>query len=551
MAENPRDRFELSRRSLLRGVAGAGLLVGGAGALSACGGGGTSGAKGAGNPTAFSFGPPQGGTPKPGGTLTVAVVTAGAAETLSVLTGYNQPDIIRLYSLYDLLFVQGPGGTVKPGLVVNATPNGDATEWTFELRKGVTWHDGKAFDADDVVYTIRNSWGSSQNVYNAVFSSLIDFGGVTKLDTHTVKVPLKLGIAQFPSVTCIQQCVVVQDGTKNFADGNGTGPYKLQSFQPGQRSTFVPNPNYWGGIPHVDTFVVDSSYSNDEARLNALLAGQADIVPNVSPTLAAANAASGKLAIGNQPGPGFVGFPMRVDQGGPLGNAKVRKALMLLPERQQYVDAVFRGYAVIGNDCPGYTNQFFATDLEQERDVDQAKSLLKSAGYPDLTLELATAGVVPGMVESATLFKEHAKAGGVTINIKQSDPSSYFTPAGGYLTRSFSTLFFTTGVNSLPAFYLNSMVAGGAFSDSHWGGKGAPSFGPGNSLLYDALSETDESKAKDKWREIQTQVFTEGPYILPTATNWVDAYAPRVRGVKTTPALNCDNYNFGGAWLES
>jgi peptide/nickel transport system substrate-binding protein len=539
----------VTRRGFLAGTAGAGLIVSGAGALAGCSAGGGGGEQF--DPTAFSFGPPQGGTPRPGGTLTVAVVTSGAAETLSIFSGFNTPDFVRIYSLYDLLFFIGEGGEVKPGLVEVATPNADATEWTFELRRGVTWHDGKAFDADDVVYTIKNSWGNPENAYNAVLSDIVDFANVRKLDNYTVRVPLKLGVAQFPSVTCIVHLVVVQDGTTDFANGLGTGPFKLDSFEAGKRSSFSANKDYWGGAPHIDTLVVDSSFTAEQPRLNALIAGQVDIVPNANPVLAAASAKAGEIVLGNQPGPGFIGFPQRVDQGGALGDARVRKALKLIPDRQQYVDAVFNGYAVAGNDCPGHTNQYFAEDLKRERDPDEARSLLKAAGYPDLNLELATADVVPGMVESATLFKEHAAAAGVGIKLKQSAPADYFTLAGGLFTRSFGTLYFTTGINSLAAYYLNSLVAGAGYSESHWGEPGAPAFGENNSLLFDALAEVDAARAKDKWHQVQTQMFEEGPLILPVSNNWLDAYSKRVRGVKTTTALNCDNFNFSGAWLES
>ncbi len=532
---------DMSRRSFLAmgaaGLAGAGLL------LSGCGTGGRSGTR------AFSTGPSTAGKPVRGGDLRVAMVGSGPAESLNVLSAFQPADIVRLYSLYDLLFIQGPRGTVKPGLVEHAVPNADASTWTLHLRRGVEWHDGKAFTADDVVYTIKHSWGSAKNVSNASLATVIDFAGVRKLDNYTVQVPLKLGVAQFPTITCIQQCLVVQDGTTNFANGIGTGPFKLQSFTPGSRSIFVANTKYWlHDQPYVDRLIVDSSFDNDQARLNALLANAADVVPGVAPALAAANATSGRVVIGNQPGPGFIAPVCRVDKG-VYRDARVRRALKLIPDRDPYVNTVSDGYAVIGNDCPGFTNQFWASNLHREQDLDQARSLLKAAGHEKLNITLKTSAVVPGMVETATLYKQQALGAGVNVQIDQITPANYFTPAGGYLTRDFSTIFFTTGANSLPAFYLNSLVAGGPFSDSHWGDPGAPAFGTHNALLYDALAETDDAKAADKWNAVQRQLFDAGPYIVPANTNWVDAYSPNVRGAQTTPALNCDNYNFTGTWL--
>lgn len=535
----------LSRRSFLAagsiGVLGVGL------GLSGCSTGGTKTSNGNAKTSQFTGGPAKGGTPVKGGTLRVGIVTGGTSETLSILTSFAQPDILRIYSLYDPMFVPGPAGSVLPGLIEEAVPNATATVWTFHVRRGVVFHNGKPLTADDIVYTIQHSWGSGNNAYNAVLSTIVDFAGVRKLDNYTVQVPLKLGIAQFPSVTVIQNCYVVQNGTTNFSDGIGTGPFKLQSFVPGKRSVFVANKNYWRqGQPYVDKLIIDSSYSNDQTRLNALLAGDLDIVPGVIPSLAAANAASGRIVLGNQPGPSFVGISFRVDQG-PFTDPQVRKALKLIPDRQQFVTTALSGYGVVTNDVPGYTDQYWASDLKIRQDLGQARSLLKAAGRDGLTFTLPTSNVAPGQTEIATLFQQQAKRAGVTVNIKQIPAATYYTSAAGFFTRNISTEYYASGVNSLAAFYVTSMVAGGPYNDTHWGG--TTSFGPRNGLLFDALRETDTAKATDKWHAVQKIMLETGPYIIPGTSNWLDAYSTKVRGVETTSVYNCDNLNFAGAWL--
>ena len=536
-AHAPRD---LTRRGFVV-AASAGAAAAALG-LSACGSGHSSSPK-ATRPTDFSTGP-GGGTPVRGGTLRVGTVTGGAAETLNLMTAAQNADIIRIYNLYDPLFFPAPAGGYKPALVERAEANADATAWTLHLRRGVVWHDGKPFTADDVVYTIKSSWGSPKNTYNAVLSSIVDFAGVRKLDAQTVRVPLKIGLADFPTVTCIQQCYVVQDGTKDFNKVVGTGPFKLESFDPGSRSVFTANKDYWiEGQPYVDRLVVDSSFATDSTRLNALLGGDLDIAPGVSPALATANARGGRLVLGNQPGPGFVGPVCRVDKA-PFSDSRVREALKLIPDRPQYVSSVYNGFGVVSNDCPGFTDRYHAKDLKRERDVEKAKSLLKAAGHEGLQVTLATSTAFPGQSETATLFKQHARAAGVAVNVKQISPSTYYTPSGGFFTRPFSVTFYNNGLNSLAAFYLTSLVPGAPYNESH-SGKDAGQ----TRLLFDALGETDPAKAADKWHAVQELQFNQGPYTIPATGNWLDAYSPKVRGVRTTSVLSCDNFNFTSGWL--
>lgn len=492
----------------------------------------------------YSLGPAATGTPSRGGTLRLGVVTNGSLETISPLTTIAICDFIRLFSLYDPLFFPGPGGTTIPGLAESATPSADAKTWTFHLRRGVVWHNGKDFTADDVVYTVQNSWGNETNIFNSVLKTIVDFKSTRKLDDYTVEIVLKLAVADFTSVTCFPNCYIVQAGTKDFNNGVGTGPFTLGAFKPGSYSSFPANKNYWRKTgPYVDSLVVDSSFISDQSRLNALLAEAIDVAPGVPPALAEANARTGRIVLGNQPGPGFVAPVMRVDQGA-LKDPVIRQALKLIPDRDQFVSNVYQGYASIANDAPGFTDRFWASDLKQVQEIDKAKSLLKSVGASDLRLTLKSSTVVPGQADTATLLQQQAKAAGVTIDIERYTPAEFYTPQAGFFTRDFSITFFSTGVNSLAVFYLSSMVPAGPYNESHFGGDAAAS-----KLVFDAIGEIDEGKAAEKWHAVQEQQVKDGPYIIPATNNWLDAYGTNVRGAQTTTAFSCNYYDFSGAWL--
>jgi peptide/nickel transport system substrate-binding protein len=500
-----------------------------------------------------SAGPPAGGTPVKGGTLRIGFVTAGSAESFSLLTGGlagGNVDFARMYALYDALVGAAPGGRASPALATSWESSSDAKTWTFHLRHGVTFHSGKSFGADDVLYTIQHSWANPKNIYNAVLTQVMDFKGVRKRDQYTIEIPLKIGVADFPTLISFPQCLIAQSGTTNWSDGNGTGAYVLGTFHPGVQSVFSGNKNYWQeGMPHVDQFVINSSYTTDTDRFNALLAGQIDIVPNADPALATANASNSAIVIGNQPGPGFNELGMHVANG-LFSNPSVREAFHLIPSRPKYAEVALDGYGTLGNDCPGQTNRYWASSLKSTQDLDKAKSLLKSAGHEGLTLTLKTSALVPGMVEFATLFKQDAAGAGVTINIEQIPTSTFETSATGLYKRTFEVNFWSTGVNSLAQYYITSALPNGPYNVNGQG-SGNATFGPNNSLLFDALAEKDPSAAEQKWLEVQKIMSTSGSSVIPAFTNWVDAYSSKVRGVETSSVLNCNNFNFNNGWLQS
>src|SRR5262249_47735120 len=152
---------------------------------------------------------------------------------------------------------------------------------------GVTWHDGKPFTADDVVYTFH-TWSDSANFGNAALAGIVDFPRVRKRGNLTVEVPLVKPAAALPSLFSGYTNFVVQNGSTPASFKThpiGTGPFMFKSFTPGQRSEFVRNPSYWepGGKPYVDRLVIQSSFTDETSRLNALLSGQTNILALMPP----------------------------------------------------------------------------------------------------------------------------------------------------------------------------------------------------------------------------------------------------------------------------
>jgi peptide/nickel transport system substrate-binding protein len=387
----------LTRRDLLAGAAGIGLSLSGASLLAACGG---SSKTHAGAPNGALAALPE-GNPVRGGTFTVGTISGGQAENLFPGTAALTPDYVRDYTLYNLLFYLGKEITpLVPGLALSAEPNKDATLWTFKLRDGVHWHDGKPFGADDVVYNFKALWSTETANFAAGFlAGLVDFKNVRKRDRLTVEVPLHVPVAEFPTIFAYYTFPVVQAGAtpKSAAQHPiGTGPFKYVSFTPGSQSVFEANRDYWEpGKPYVDRLVVDSSFTDTNALFNALLSGKINLYPTLPLVTARQQIASKQVQIlaSTFAAESYM-FSMRVDKG-PFADNRVRQAFKLLVDRQAMINGSWAGFGTVGHDLLAPGTAHYAADLKRSQDVEKAKSLFKEAGVLGHTFVLPTCNFLP------------------------------------------------------------------------------------------------------------------------------------------------------------
>ena len=542
-----------SRRRFLTGAAGTGLAVGMGGLLTGCGSATADGKSG--SATAKGLAALAGGTPKRGGTFTVGVITADAEENLFPGTAAGNPDMARCYNLYDFLFYPNSGDRlypVRPGLAVSAESNKEATLWTLKLRDGVTWHDGKPFSSKDVVYNFAHLWGNAANNYSSGFLvGLVDFKNVRAVDRLTVEVPLLAPAAEFPSILGLFNFGVLPEGaTPKSVAANpvGTGPFKFSSFTPGRQSVFVANKNYWEeGKPYVDRLVINSTFTDNTALLNALLSGSINLL--ISPTLTQARAqlTSKQVQVLQSPANAQTYmFGMRVDKG-PFADNRVREAFKLLVDREAMVNGALAGFGQVANDLLGPYDQYYAADLKRERDVDKARALFKAAGVAGDTFEWPTANVFPGMVESATILASQAKAAGVNVKVKPGSPGTYFTSADGAYVRDASQNVMQPSA-SLTANYRALITIGAPYADTHWGLQ-QPGGSQANGLIAQAIGATSPDTAASLWHQVQQAQFDQGGYVVWGDLPYIDMAAKSVRGLKASGGLNFNLFRFCDGWI--
>jgi len=515
----------LSRREVLAGAGSLGLGV----LLASCGSGGSTGGS-----TATSGG--AAGTPKPGGNLRLAVAGSGAKDIIDGQNIVGKADQARITTGWEtLLTFDRDYKLSNDGLAEEVTAEAPDT-WVIRVRQGVEFHNGKTLGADDVIYSIRRLIDPKLGLFGGAALSSVDGNGLTKVDERTVKMKLKQPDGTIPEALAAYVAGMVPVGyTRESKDQVGTGPFKLQSFQPGKQSVHVKHPNYWReGKPYLDQVTI-IDIDDAAARVNALVAGQVDAVVDVPFAQVPIVQANKALVLFENEGGGWLPLCMRIDQP-PFDDVRVRQAFRLIIDRDQIVKQAFAGHARVANDLYGVFDAAYPTDLAQRKqDIAQAKSLLAAAGKSNLTVELVSSDGATGMNDMCKVFAEQAKAAGVTVNLKIVDGATFY--GDQYLKWTFAPDFWGTRG------YLSQVAAGSLpsspYNETHWPPKGSDF----EDLYKQARAENDEAKRTEIIRKMYQLEYDQGGYIIPAFQNLIDAYGSKVTGFqKNRGTLNLDSF---------
>jgi len=468
-----------------------------------------------------------------GGVLRVGAAGVGATETLDPTHLDSDISIARARQIFEPLVGMGTGDEpVKKVLAESLTPNDEGSVWTLKLRAGVTWHDGTPLTVDDVIYTINYNveevtWAS--NVW-----SNVDRSKLKKVDDLTLEIPLTAPNFLYPETLVDVNELIIKNGTTSFDKPVGTGPFTFKSFTPGQASTFVRNDDYWGGAPKLAAVRFDSINDNS-ARVNALLSGQVDAISGV-PFGGIAQLEGAGLNVSDEPSGSWVGIRMNTKLK-PFDDPRVRQAMRLLIDREQIVSNAYGGNATVGNDLFGWFDPNFAKLAQRTYDPEAARDLLKDAGYENLTLTLPTTDIGPGAEEMVTLFAASAAKAGVTIKVEKMPAAEFYsTPQG---ERQWSP---ATWQGRLVGTQINSQMSQQAIdagtSETGWADSRFLS------AYQAAISTGDPAEQRSHLIEAQTQMYEEGPYIIPAFYNIVTATSTSVSGLQTNMRQAFGDYDF-------
>jgi peptide/nickel transport system substrate-binding protein len=479
-------------------------------------------------------------TPKRGGKIRVAGATAAASDTLDPAKQSNQTDYSRGNMLYNGLTSLDGSLTPQPALAESFDTK-DAKTWVFTLRKGVTFHDGKALVPADVVYSILRHKDPATASKAKVLADQIE--SVKATGANEVTVVLTSPNADLPVILGTFHFHIVKDGTTDFAAGIGTGPYKLKEFKPGVRSVVVRNERYWkAGKAHLDE-IEFVGIADESARVNALLSGGIDLVGSINPRSIARITGTPGFAVFKTQSGQYSDLVMRKDTG-PGANPDFALAMKHLFDREQMRKSIALEQAVVANDQPiDPTNRFHFAGLPQRPfDPEKAKFHLKKSGVTGAVPIVASPAALYS-VEMALVLQQTAKGIGLDLDLKR-------MPADGYWSNHWLNSPVGFGnVNPRPSadILLTQFFKSDAqWNESRWKSEKF------DQVLVAARAETDLAKRKQMYADLQTMIHQEAGIGIPMFLFSLDGHTTKLKGLSPIPLGGLMGYNFAeNVWLES
>jgi peptide/nickel transport system substrate-binding protein len=489
---------------------------------------GTVGATGAAGAPTTATGAAQ--APKTGGTLRYGI----SAEIVTL--GFNQSnDFEILQGMYDSLLTYDRNLQPVPHLVESWEQGSDLKQIKLNLRKGVTFHNGREFTSDDVAYNVQRTADPTK-------SSPVQLVGLAKV--WTVEAPdkytaiMKTDQARIGVFDLLTQ---VWMGDKQLLEGPdakssaiGTGPFTFVEWSQGDHVSFARNPNYWrSGRPYLDGYTVQFT-KDPQAMVVRLEAGALDFVnyPPTSDAIRLSKDAAYQILPAYDVGLNYVIW-MNV-AAPPFDKTEVRQAMNYAIDRQRFVDTTLGGLVGPPRDLPWADRSPASEPSKNARytfDLDKAAALLKSAGVGNFTAEMnySNTGPVQEFGQLAQFYQADLAKIGVTLNIAPMDNATWVNTA-------------------VKAAYRGMAIGqpGGFGGQDATSGIQTGAFGAANAftnfknetytqLVQSAGSEIDLAKRKQLYSQINDIILDQSFTMNVSSYLAVSVAAAKVHGVQRAP----------------
>lgn len=472
---------------------------------------------------------------KPGGSITVTYKDDVA--TLDPAIGYDWQNWSMIKSLFDGLMDYAPGTTeLRPGLAESYEISGDGMTFTFKLRSGVKFHNGREMTAEDVKYSLdRVTNPATQSPGAGFFGSIKGFDammggsatsleGVTVVDPLTVKIELSRPDATFLHVMALNFASVVPKEAVDEAGADfgkkpvGTGAFKLAEWTLGQRLVFEKNADYWrDGVPYLDQVVFEVGQEPVVALLR-LQSGEVDVPGDGIPPAKFVEvmgdpAQAARVVEGGQLHTGYITLNVNMP---PLDKPEVRKAINMAINKER-ITQIINGRAVPATQplpptMPGYTEGYAGYAY----DVEGAKKLLADAGLGDgFETELYVMNTDPNP-RIAQAIQQDLAAIGIKANI-QSLAQANVIEAGGAGT---AAMIWSGGMAWIadfpdPSNFYGPILgcAGAAEGGWNWSKYCNEAL---DAKAVEADSITDPAKTEDRlklWSDVYMGVMEDAPWV--------------------------------------
>lgn len=461
----------------------------------------------------------------------------GQAESMDPVfqTALDNPTHLR--AVYEPLAVRDNHMNLVPVLATSWESNADATQWTFHLRQGVKFHDGKDFGADDVVYTFKRLLDTKLAPGGAASLSFLDPNGIEAVDEYTVRFTTKNPVVELPLLLNGKLSLIVPNGAKTEdlkLHGVGTGPFMQDKFVPGGAVRVLKrNPNYWQpGLPKADCLEI-RVISEATNRMAAIAGNEADLALLIDPATLLSLKDNPNVQLMKTTGATFIYMPMMTNVA-PFDDVRVRKAMRLVVDRQAVVNTVLLGYGEVGNDnpVPPSSPDAFRHD-PIPRDVETAKKLLAEAGHPNgIDIDLYTSADNPAMPLLAQVYAQMAKDAGIRVNVINAPADSYWDNI--WLKKPFVVSYLAARPPG-EALALN-LKSTSKWNETNWHRSDF------DALLAKAAATLDPKARSEVYQEAEKLVADEGGIVGPLYTEIVAVLRKGCSGYQ--PSVDASLYDY-------
>ncbi len=458
---------------------------------------------------------------KKGGVIRAGIYGGESTNSLDPALAASPVPVITCSTWGEMLCDVTADGGLNMRLAEEATSSPDAKVWTFKVRQGVEFHNGKTVTAEDIVATLkRHTDEKSQS------GALGIVQGISEMKAEGDKVVLTLDSANsdLPYLLADYHLAIQPDGgVDNPTAGIGAGPYKVESFEPGVRTVFTKHANYFdetvGHADQVEILVIN----DNTARTAALQSGQVHMINRVDPKISELLKGTPAVTVKQTPGRGHFVFIMHCDKA-PFDNNDLRMALKLAIKRGELVEKVLGGLGSAGNDFPinAAYPLFDETIPQREYDAAKAKEYYDKSGHDGSPIILRAApGAFPGAVDAANLFAASAQAAGIPLQVKLEPDDGYWTNV--WNVEPFCASYWG-GRAVQDQMYTTAYLSTADWNDTKFKNKEF------DELLIAARGELDEAKKKADYSRMANILRDEGGLILPMFNDFVEGVRDEIGG---------------------
>ncbi|MDZ7802183.1 MAG: ABC transporter substrate-binding protein [Trueperaceae bacterium] len=442
------------------------------------------------------------------GTLELAVDQAPVGLDPHVVTAFSSFAVIG--QIYDGLVEVDADLAIEPALATSWEVSEGGRVYDVQLRNDVTFHNGRAMTADDVVYSFERIMAEETGSPQASrFSQVEDAVATGEHEVRfTLSEPFAPFLANLANLSVVPREVVEEnDGLQQVAVG--TGPFMLDEIVPDTSVRLVANPDYYrAGQPRLAALRYNV-VPEPSTRAAGLRTGDYHLLPDVDPTSAQTlQGASGVELLGIQD-LAYTLLGMNVDRA-PFDDPRVRQAINLIIDRDEIVEAVYFGEAEPGGPLsPGLANWALPTDEFQcyasgEDAAARAQDLLAEAGYEDgASFEILTFGTIQVVSDAAQVLQAQFEAAGLDVDVNVAE---FGTFVQDWQNSDFDAFVSLNGGNVDPDGYLyRTFHSDGATNVFNYQNQGV------DALLEEGRTTVGEDARYEVYAELQRELACQGP----------------------------------------